>query len=210
MDEHGIGKAGKKRTYVQTPENREWVTILECVGVEGSKLRPVVVFHGVYLQTTWFPKEFNADFAFTTSKNAWTGNDIALEWLRKVFIPETVSTPLHPRLLVLDDHKIYATLDFMIECFKNNIILNYFPAHSSHIMQPLNLRYFLPVKGLYWKLIQDIMYIDNAAAIKKHQFIKLYADVHEKKLAPTTIMAGFKAAGIEPYNPDKSIKSSQI
>jgi hypothetical protein len=193
-----LAEAGKRRTYVQTPENREWVTIIECVSAKGDKIRPAVIFRGVYLQTTWLPRDLSADFAFTTSKNAWTNNDIALEWLKKIFIPETARNPPRPRLLVLDGHKTHATLNFMIECHKNGIILNYFPSHTSHIMQPLDLSCFSPVKGLYRKLIRDIMYTEDAAAIKKHQFIK------------TTIQAGFYAAGIEPHNPEKGLKSSQI
>jgi len=49
MDEHGMGlglcsnstvlaKAGKKRTYKQSPENRKWVTIIETVSATGNRV----------------------------------------------------------------------------------------------------------------------------------------------------------------------------
>jgi hypothetical protein len=57
MDEQGLGlgvcenskvlgSSGKKRTYVATPENREWVSTLECISAGGWKIDPMVIFKG--------------------------------------------------------------------------------------------------------------------------------------------------------------------
>ena len=100
MDEHEMGlslcsnstilaKAGKKRTYKQSPENREWVSIIEAVSATGNKVRPTVIFKGAYLQTNQFDALLIADFHYCTSKNAWTSNKIAFNWLTRIFIPET-------------------------------------------------------------------------------------------------------------------------
>ena len=39
-----IGKAGKKRTYMQSPENHEWVSIIETISATGKHIRPVIIF----------------------------------------------------------------------------------------------------------------------------------------------------------------------
>lgn len=57
MDETGIGlgictntrvlaKLGKKSTYVQAPQNREWVSIVETVSAVGQAIQPLVIFKG--------------------------------------------------------------------------------------------------------------------------------------------------------------------
>jgi hypothetical protein len=63
MDETGIAlgvctntqvlaSSKKKKAYVKTPENREWVSIVEAVSSTGQKLQCLVIFKGQYLQTS--------------------------------------------------------------------------------------------------------------------------------------------------------------
>jgi hypothetical protein len=65
MDEHGIAlgvctnsqvlaASYKKRTLIKSPETREWVSILETISAAGKFTRPLVIFKGKNLQTTWF------------------------------------------------------------------------------------------------------------------------------------------------------------
>ena len=46
MNSQVLGKAGKKRTYVKSPENREWVSIMETINPMGMKIRLLVIFKG--------------------------------------------------------------------------------------------------------------------------------------------------------------------
>jgi hypothetical protein len=84
-----IARAGKRKAYVKTPGDREWVSILETVSAAGRKLRCMVIFKGQSLQTTWFPSRLVPDWLYTTSKNGWTSHKIGSEWLRSIFILET-------------------------------------------------------------------------------------------------------------------------
>src|SRR3954471_13608165 len=84
-----IASSLKKKAYVKSPENREWVSILECVSATGRKLRCAVIFKGQSLQSTWFPSRSIPDWFYTTLENGWTSNNIGLEWLKRIFIPET-------------------------------------------------------------------------------------------------------------------------
>jgi len=49
-----VSDQGKRQIYVKTPQNREWVSILEAISASGQSIRPLVVFKGANLQTTWF------------------------------------------------------------------------------------------------------------------------------------------------------------
>ena len=64
-----LASSRKKKTYKQSPENREWASIIECVSASGKKLRCAVIFKGQNLQTTWFPSESIPDWLYTTSEN---------------------------------------------------------------------------------------------------------------------------------------------
>ncbi|KAI4835301.1 hypothetical protein E4T44_08664 [Aureobasidium sp. EXF-8845] len=88
MDEHGIalgvctnsyvlGSSKKKRSYVKSPESREWVSIIEVVSPHGGCIRPLVIFKGIAPQTTHFPID-TPDYCYTSSANGWTTNATGL------------------------------------------------------------------------------------------------------------------------------------
>ena len=166
MDEHGIALGvcnnsrvlgasakGKHQTYIQSPENCEWVSILECISASGQYIRPLVIFKGQEIQTSWFTEDDIPDWLIATSSKGWTANCIALRWLKEVFLPETArklpTGRQAPRLLILDGHGSHAHVEFMWECKQNDVELLFLPAHSSHVLQPLDLGTFSPLKSRY-------------------------------------------------------------
>ena len=87
VDEHGIGlgvcnnsqvlgASGKRQTYIQSPENREWVSVLESISASGKHIRPLVIFKGKDIQTSWFTENNIPDWLIATSRRV--GRPIAL------------------------------------------------------------------------------------------------------------------------------------
>ena len=221
MDETGIAlgvcnnaqvlaSAHKKKAYIKSPENREWVSIIESVSATGQRLRPAIIFKGHHLQTSWFPSRSIPDWLYTSSENGWTSYNIGLAWLQQIFIPETTSPLGSNRLLILDGHSSHADIDFMWDCYQHNIHILYLPAHSSHILQPLDLAPFSVIKSKYRKQIADLAALDDAAPIKKESFITIYDQARRSGLAKPVIQAGWRATGLVPYDLDRVISSSQV
>ena len=52
-----LGNAERPQTYIKTPNNREWVSIIETIAADGRLLQPLVIFKGQSLQSTWFLKD---------------------------------------------------------------------------------------------------------------------------------------------------------
>jgi len=130
MDEHGIAlgvctnsrvlaSSSKKRAYVAAPQDREWVSIIEVVSAIGKKCRPVIIFKGTNLLSTWFEEDV-LDWVYTTLENGWTSNQISYGWLERVFLPETKREG-RPRLLLLDGHGSHVSIDFMWILKQNNV-----------------------------------------------------------------------------------------
>jgi hypothetical protein len=221
MDEHGIAlgmcvnsqvlaSSHKKRTYTKSPEDREWVSMVETVSATGRKTRNLAIFRGQYLQSNWFPHSNIPDWYYTTSENGWTSNNIALEWLERIFLVETVPKNSIGRILILDGHGSHLSVDFLFTCKMNNIHLIFLPAHSSHVLQPLDLSCFSPIKSRYRQQIAELASLDDSAPIKKHRFIEYYHRAREESLTERVIRAGWKASGISPFNPEKAYASSQV
>jgi len=224
MDEHGlrqgsrsngkvlgpVTKSGSKRTYVKEPGTTDWVSILECASAEGRSIKPLVIFKGAGLHSTWFPVDNAPDWHYTVSENGWTSNDIGLQWLETKFLPE--STPDDPsdwRLLICDGHGSHATIDFMWMAKTNRIFVIYLPPHTSHLLQPLDLSFFGPLKQNYRRELDRLSALSDAAPVKRDRFLTLYAESRGRVTADY-ITIGFRTAGIHPYNPRKVLDSSQL
>ena len=129
-----IGSSKTAQTYVQTPENREWVSTIECVSANGKKINPVVIFKGKTLQSTWFTPGKTPEYHYTCSEKGWTSNDIGVRWLNDVFLPSTDPGPNIPRLLLLDGHGSHVSVEFMRICWESNVFLYYLIPHSCHVL----------------------------------------------------------------------------
>jgi len=113
-------------------------------------------------------------------------------------------------ILILDGHGSHITVDFLYTCKVNNVHLVFLPAHSSHVLQPLDLSCFSPIKLRYRQQIASLASLDDSVKIKKHRFIEYYHCAREESLTERVIRAGWKASGISPWNPEKAYASSQV
>lgn len=220
MDESGIalgvcnnqrvlGTTDTPSTYKKSPENREWVSIIETISATGVRLQPTVIFKGQNLHTRWFIDENVPDYQYTVSMNGWTSNEIGLSWLNQVFLPQTATDGPY-RLLLVDGHKSHATFEFMWECFQNHVVVFYLLPHSSHVLQPLDLACFSPLKTRYRQQLTNLTRFDDTSAVKKAQFLQLYQKASSEGLTSYQIKAGWKASGIYPWNPRKAIQSRLV
>ena len=64
-----LASSSKKKAYIKSLENREWVSIIETISATGVKLQCLVIFKGKHLQSTWFPAQGTPDWLYTTSEN---------------------------------------------------------------------------------------------------------------------------------------------
>lgn len=97
MEGHGVNglvigssQENPSSVPVKTINARTWTSVLECISTLRVALNPLIIFKARSIQEQWFKKELLArhpDWHVTFSENGWTSNDIAVEWLEKVFLP---------------------------------------------------------------------------------------------------------------------------
>jgi hypothetical protein len=116
----------------------------------------MVIFKGKSLQTTWFSPQSVPDWIYITSENGWLANVIGLEWLRRIYIPETIPDLGGHRMLILDGHGSHIDIEFMWTCRQHRVHVLYLPAHSSYLLQPLDLAPFAAIKYKYRQQIRAL------------------------------------------------------
>jgi hypothetical protein len=69
--------------------NCEIVTVIDCVGADGSVLPPLIIMKGKRPSYAW-AKDSELEKAWiAASPNGWTDNELGVNWVEKLFEPET-------------------------------------------------------------------------------------------------------------------------
>jgi len=136
----------QKRPRKVVPGRQEWITAIECISATGKALPPLVIYKGGYNNTGWIPASTPLNWRFSTSINGWTSDLHGYVWLTTIFNPETKPSTDRHRLLLTDGHSSHLTAKFIAYCLKNTIDLVVLPPHSTHILQPLDVTIFSPLK----------------------------------------------------------------
>jgi hypothetical protein len=200
-----VERSERPRTVIQG--NREWVTIIECVSSKGLSIPPVLILKVKQHQAAWYQEpKLPQDWLIATSQNGWITDEIGLRWLKDVFEPYSrrYSTGAK-RLLILNGHSSHLTPEFDTFCEENAIICLCMPPHTSHLLQPLDVGVFGPLKRAYGKLVEGMMVAGNNH-INKEDFLHLYPPAREMIFNHKNICSGFAGAGLKPLNQDRVLK----
>jgi DDE superfamily endonuclease len=78
------------------------------------------------------------------------------------------------------------------------------PAYLSHLLQPLDVGCFSPMKTVYRFQIKKLMRL-RINHITKLEFLPAFGQTFKTVFTEQNIQAGFRGAGLVPYNPERVI-----
>jgi len=189
------------RAYAAQPGRQEWVTVIECISAQGSRIEPYVIFKGENLVSNWLPNVLPPGWMFTTNAKGWTNNFHGLQWIHH-FDARTrfhLQSPNEYRLLLCDGHDSHISADFVGYCIQNRIELVLLPPHSSHLMQPLDVGIFAPLKtALAHK--QAVLFRSGVRRIGKAEWLEHFIEAREKAITERNILSAWRGAGLFPEN----------
>ena len=192
------------------PGNREWVTLIAAINAAGWSIPPFLIFTGKYHLSAWYEEaEIPRDWAIAVSDNGWTTNELGVEWL-KHFIKHTDGKVVGARrLLILDGHESHQSLKFQEFCKENNIYTLCMPPHSSHLLQPLDVGCFSPLKRAYSREVESLIrhHINH---ITKLEFLPAFKVAFDRSFTLANICSAFRGAGLVPLQPDAVLSRLDI
>ena len=190
----------RNRPKKAQPGNREWVSIIQGISSYGWPLPPFIIFKGQSHLQAWYEESgLPGDWVITLSENGWTTNEIGYEWIQHFDRHTKNRTKGNYRLLVLDGHESHISAQFQKYCTDNKIIALCMPAHSSHLLQPLDVGCFSPLKSSYGKQIEKFMRL-RINHITKLEFLPAFKEAFKAAFTDQNIKSGFRATGLVPYD----------
>ena len=83
------------------------------------------------------------------------------------------------------------------------------PPHSSHLLQPLDVGCFSPLKRAYGHQINGLIR-DHINHITKLEFLPAFKAAFNASFTKDNICASFRGAGLVPYDPDRVISKLDV
>jgi hypothetical protein len=190
--------------------NREWTTVIQGINATGWAIPPFIIFKGRYHLSAWYKEEdLPQNWVIAVSKNGWTTNELGLQWL-KHFDEHTKKRVVGShRLLIIDGHESHESLLFQQHCKENKIITICMPAHSSHLLQPLDVGCFSPLKTAYGRQAENLMR-NRITHITKLEFLPCFIRAYNAAITPSNIQGGFRGAGLVPFDPERVISALDV
>ena len=204
------GSERRHRPRAIQPGNREWVTVIEAVGALGFVVPPFIIYKGRNHLSGWFDEaDIPPDWVFGVSNNGWTTNALGFEWLKHFDRHTKARTVGGYRLLILDGHESHDSMEFTAYCKANNIITLCMPAHSSHLLQPLDVGVFSPLKKAYGRQVEKLMR-NQINHITKLEFLPCFRAAFSEAITESNVQGGFRGAGLVPFDPDRVLSMLDV
>jgi hypothetical protein len=207
-----ITRAKGKRPTTANEKKFEHITFGLCISAAGGFVRPLCI-----LPLKTLPPlcaKVRQFFNISGQENGFISNEIWHEWVEKVFIPfvnrirQELGYPDQKVLLIVDSHVTRAHQP-TIDLFEaNNILVFIIPAHSSTILQPLDLA---PNKELKRNLrLNFVPKKDEDRVVKRNRLLYTSVLCLQASLTGLQISLGFARAGIWPFSKEAPLNSNLI
>ncbi|KID81934.1 transposase [Metarhizium guizhouense ARSEF 977] len=198
-----------KPTLAQ-PGNREWVSVVQGINSQGWAIPPFIIVAGKHHLTNWYEDStLPPDWVISTTQNGWTTNEKGVEWIRHFEKHTKARTCGTYRLLIMDGHESHHSTEFDLFCKDHMIITLCMPSHSSHILQPLDVGCFGPLKKAYGREIEGLMK-GHITHITKTDFLPAFLAASFASMTEQNIKGAFRGAGLVPFDPENVLSRLDV
>ena len=196
-----IAETGAKNVYNVATESKEQVTVLGCVSGDGNCQKPFVLFPGVR-PTFHFKSVDPSKYDVGNTPNGWISSEAFFGWLSNLFYPAIKEKVQFPVLVFMDGHSSHINLAVADFCRKHEIILFCFPPHASHIIQPLDISVYGPLKK-QWNTSVNNFKVKFNQMMNRASFFTVFDEAWEAcRRNKQNIISGFRKAGLIPFDPN--------
>lgn len=127
-----------------------------------------VLFKAKNLYDSW-TRNGPANCHYNVTPNGWMDTEKFKDWFEHVFLVH-VDKLEGPKLLYLDGHKSHIDMELSLLASRNNVSILCLPPHATHILQPLDVGVFKPVKTAWAKIVEEYYSKSNYDVVSKEVF----------------------------------------
>lgn len=194
-----VGEKGKAAHRVTAGPGRENYSVLMGANAAGDKLPPLIIFKAKNVWDSWLADKDQEypGMSYAATPNGWMDTETFISYFRSTFLKSIPKT--RPVVLIYDGHSSHTSLPLVEEAMRENVVILKLPPHTSHLLQPMDLSVFKPLKQKYDQEVVKWQRKNYGVKLNKSTFSGIISDVWTQ-CTPEIIKSGFRKAGIYPFN----------
>ncbi|XP_005096523.1 uncharacterized protein LOC101856729 [Aplysia californica] len=188
--------SGKSGHQFKT-ENVTNTTLIACGSVSGRVLAPFFVFQASKLRPemmTRVPSNVNASI----SETGKCSPQIFRRYLNEHFLPQAQRFDNEPILVLMDGSKAHMFVGMSEWGRANNVIFSFIPAHTTHLLQPLEVECADAIKKKYESVCRRHLKSLAGPCISRNSIGELACQAYLRAMTRHVIIHSFKKAGVFP------------
>ena len=190
---------GKRNVHnVTYGEKGKSFTFIGCASAAGRHGPHGIVFDGKVKPTQEMLEAAPPNTVLYKSENGYISKRIFLDWLAKF----CTMRKGQPTILLMDNHASHTCLEVLSMARCNNVALVAFPSHCTHVLQPLDVAVYRPMKTEFTKAIQEFRIESPHIQPTKVQMERMIHRTFTSAFRKRTVRRAFSATGIWPFNKD--------
>lgn len=204
-----LAKKGDKSVYnAGTNDEKENLTVLVTASAAGEFAPPMIIFKYERIPSH-IALSVNKSWGIGRSESGWMCGPTFYEYVTNVFVPWLDKQKIErPILLFIDGHVSHMTLHLSQFCSNNGIELFALYPNSTHLIQPMDVAVFKPLKQFWKKSVRDWRLKNHGKKLRKENFGNIFENALSN-ITKETIQNGFKRCGLCPFNVE-NVKFSNI
>ena len=192
---------GQTPNFISSPRSTTVTCIGACNAI-GNSIPPLLIFKGKRMPED-LTEGATPGCGFGVSDSGWS-NSLLFQnymYLKNHFLKYAMRHNDKQLLLLYDGSSTHFSAELVDWALEQKIILFVIPPHSSHLLQPLDVGCFSPLKKCYNSLAHRYM--------KEHySMTSLICKAYAMAMTPINIQRSFQKTGIFPFDPNKPINSN--
>ena len=205
-----ITRDAHRKAYIPDPDNRESFTAIETISGDGHVLPPMLILSSTqHLEKWFFDGGLEDKTLVAVTETGYTNDDILLQWFEHFDLFSSKRLVGVWRILVSDGYGSHLGIDFIQQCWDKKIIPFCLPPHTTHLLQPLDVVCFQPLKYYHGEAI-DCAVRTGDTEFTKVEFLAAFNKIRHQTFKESTVKSAFRKTGLIPYDPTIVINAMRV
>jgi len=195
-------RRGRRRVENVGEHSKCSFSTMWCGNAVGQILPPMVVYRAKNVYEGWKARGIKGA-VYSSSPSGWFDADTFAQWFQQVFLPYATLQEEGPKILFGDNLSSHFNPEVVRLAKVNNIFFVMLPAHGTHLLQPLDVSVFGPMKEKWRNELESWR---KESRIRK-TLPKEYFPMLLKRLATAcsatigkNLISGFETCGLYPLD----------
>ncbi|XP_067004498.2 uncharacterized protein [Anabrus simplex] len=179
------------------------ITVMFTFSASGCIVPPMIIYPNQRIRAEIQNSIPDPEWGIGRSDNGWMKAELFYEYIANIFSPYLTKHNIQrPVILFVDGHKSHLTCQLSELCTELQIVLVSLYPNATRILQPADVAAFKPLKDGWKQGVQQWRRDHPTDVITKENFAPLLKSVIDKHVKKETLISGFKACGIYPWDPN--------